>query len=330
MNAINSLPARHLFLSFIRFGPFVRGSCLVILLCGCGSHDSQPNRSRFTNAVLVTPILQEQGEAENRRASDVRTNSPPLFQFEVFSATVPEGELGKLGLQSLFQSAAQTLPAAQRSIAQSSVIGVARGSSNATLELLPPGTHVGQCVPEQMRALLTVIKGCSNASMTGPMKLAIRSGEVGHVTSQAPMNVVIDVNMVPGRTTFVTTNLSFGGTVELAPTWLPDQNRVELLAVAHSEEFRGYRDPGNRVATNTTGQIAVIPLPMFRVGSLAGRTTLATNDAFVLGGPVRTNIHYTTRKVPFLSDLPRFGRLFRRSRAHTNCERSLIIIRQVL
>src|SRR5262245_26327589 len=97
----------------IRFGPFVCVSYLVVLLCGCGSHD-YPQGSRSTNTVLVTPILQERREAENRRARDVRTNSLPLFQFEVFCATVPEGELGRLGLQSLFQQEAQTLPAALR------------------------------------------------------------------------------------------------------------------------------------------------------------------------------------------------------------------------
>jgi hypothetical protein len=116
-------------------------------------------------------------------------------------------------------------------------------------------------------ALLAAIKGCSNASMTGPMNLAIRDGEVGQVASRAPMNVVMDVNLSPGRTTYVATNLSFGGTVEIAPTWLPDQNRIDLLAVAHSAEFRGYGDPANilTITNNATGLTAVIPMPMFRV-----------------------------------------------------------------
>src|SRR5688572_10340464 len=55
--------------------------------------------------TLVTPVTQEGTEPQDARDKSAQTNSEPLLRFEVFSATVPEGELSNLELQALFQSA---------------------------------------------------------------------------------------------------------------------------------------------------------------------------------------------------------------------------------
>ncbi|MCI0534732.1 MAG: type II and III secretion system protein [Verrucomicrobiales bacterium] len=300
---------------------------MLLLALACGSGDKQPNGRRALSRVLVTPLSQEESHLPAQSSTISATNANAVLAFEVFSATVPESELNRLGLHALFESPPQTLPSVKVALETSSVLRLARSSSNATLEVPPSCTHVGRALGHQLSNLVAALKGCSNATLTGPMKLMIRSGQEGEVSSGAAKVVVMDVNVGSGAATFVTTNLNFGVTAKIAPLGPPEHNRIALETIVRTEEFRGYQDPGKRVVTNAAGLTAVVPLPIFRVGTLAGRAHVAKNEALVLGGPIRTNVQHKIQSVPFLRDLPTFGRFFRRMRSQTNCERSLIIVR---
>jgi general secretion pathway protein D len=124
----------------------------------------------------------------------------------------------------------------------------------------------------------------------------------------------------------------FGPVLDILPSVSADGFSIQMTLIPAFTEFVGYDDPGQFVpqvqgaAGNTVGVplTAQLPLPRFRVRQVTTSANVWDGQTVVLGGLISESVIKIKDKVPFLGDLPWFGRLFR-SESSSSSKKNLVI-----
>jgi general secretion pathway protein D len=122
--------------------------------------------------------------------------------------------------------------------------------------------------------------------------------------------------------------------LDVIPTVSADGFSIEMALIPTYTEFIGYDNPGqfvpqSEVAVGSTVGIpivAVLPLPHFRIRSVATACDVWDGQTVVLGGLISETITKIHDKVPMLGDLPFFGKLFQSSGSDSTKENLLIFV----
>lgn len=133
---------------------------------------------------------------------------------------------------------------------------------------------------------------------------------------------------------YQTQPLPFGPVLDVIPYVSADGYTVQMVLIPTITEFLGYDDPGGfvpqaqSVSSGAAGVglpiTAQLPLPRFRVRQVTTTAIVWDGQTVVLGGLLSENVTKSKDKVPFLGDLPFFGRLFR-SESNVSEKKNLVI-----
>jgi general secretion pathway protein D len=124
-------------------------------------------------------------------------------------------------------------------------------------------------------------------------------------------------------TAFETRNT--GVTLEVDPVLGADEFTIDLNMAPEVVEFDGFINYGSPILADTTIQIAPgvfeqrvitenrIVMPVFNTRRVTTQVTVWDGQTVALGGLIREDVQDVEDKIPYLGDLPVFGRLFRSS-----------------
>ena len=109
--------------------------------------------------------------------------------------------------------------------------------------------------------------------------------------------------------------LPFGPVLDVIPYVSADEFSVQMTIIPTITEFIGYDNPGQFVvqaqqAAGSAPITAQLPLPHFRMRQVTTSVTVWDSQTVVMGGLISDSVTKKKDKVPFLGDLPLFGRLF--------------------
>lgn len=109
--------------------------------------------------------------------------------------------------------------------------------------------------------------------------------------------------------------LPFGPVLDVIPYVSADEFSVQMTIIPTITEFIGYDNPGQFVvqaqqAAGSAPITAQLPLPHFRMRQVVTSVTVWDSQTVVMGGLISDSVTKQKDKVPFLGDLPLFGRLF--------------------
>ena len=139
----------------------------------------------------------------------------------------------------------------------------------------------------------------------------------------------------PGTSAITPTTQQFeiGPTLDVVPYVLSDGYTVNLTLIPQVLQFLQYDtvpavpgyNPGTTASTSGGGTTTLpTVLPHFTVREIVTTVNIWDNQTVVLGGLISSSINSTKDKVPFLGDLPLFGRLFQ-SQSKTTSKKNLMI-----
>jgi general secretion pathway protein D len=146
-------------------------------------------------------------------------------------------------------------------------------------------------------------------------------------------NQNLSMAVPPTPREFVTQNI--GVSLEVRPTTYPDQ-RIDLdITRCQVVDFDGFINYGQGIYELAQGTIdnqppaqqltpGVINMPVFEQRSVVTRLQVLDGQTAVLGGLIREDTQEVHDKIPFLGDLPIFGRLFQ-SKFTERTKKNLII-----
>jgi general secretion pathway protein D len=172
----------------------------------------------------------------------------------------------------------------------------------------------------QMRAtkVETIVTDYSYGSSSGGL-----GGGTGGTASSS--GTVINTAAATTVVQPVTTSMEIGPTLDVVPYVLSDDYTINMTIIPSLREFNGYDTP-TLPAVVGIANVQIIPpvLPDFTVRSVVSTVNVWDNQTVVLGGLISSAITTTKDKVPFLGDLPLFGRLFQ-SQAKSTTKQNLMI-----
>jgi type II secretory pathway component GspD/PulD (secretin) len=120
-----------------------------------------------------------------------------------------------------------------------------------------------------------------------------------------------------------TEQFEIGPTLDVVPVVLADGYTINLTLIPVLLEFDGYDTPP--VVPGIAGVVQVpTSLPKFTARSVVTTVNVWDNQTVSLGGLISSSVQSTKDKVPFLGDLPLFGRLFQ-SQSKTTQKKNLMI-----
>jgi len=113
---------------------------------------------------------------------------------------------------------------------------------------------------------------------------------------------------------FITPNtqqFEIGPTLDVVPYVLSDGYTINLTLIPEVLQFNGY-DAVPTVPGVSVAGVVTVPtvLPHFSVREVVTTVNIWDNQTVVLGGLISSSMQMTKDKVPFLGDVPVFGRLF--------------------
>jgi len=141
-------------------------------------------------------------------------------------------------------------------------------------------------------------------------------------------NGAVATAIIPG-----TTVVPLGPTIDVVPYVSADGFTIQMTLIPTLVEFLGYDNPGPFIiqaqsvgGVSGTGAplTAVLPLPHFRLRSVATCCIVWDGQTVVLGGLISDNVTRVKDQIPVLGDLPWVGRLFR-SEANQSSKQNLLI-----
>jgi len=134
-------------------------------------------------------------------------------------------------------------------------------------------------------------------------------------------------NNTPTASAITATEQQFeiGPTLDVVPYVLADGYTINLTLIPELLEFDGYDTPPP-VPTTTVQNVVQLPvaLPHFTVREVVTTVNIWDNQTVVLGGLISSTIQTENDKVPFLGDLPLFGRLFQ-SQSKSSIKKNLMV-----
>jgi len=122
---------------------------------------------------------------------------------------------------------------------------------------------------------------------------------------------VVQNNVGTAAITPNTQQFEIGPTLDVVPYVLADGYTINLTLIPEVLQFNGYDNVPTVPGISTAGVVTVpTVLPHFSVREVVTTVNIWDNQTVVLGGLISSSMQMTKDKVPFLGDLPVFGRLF--------------------
>ncbi|HEY1663261.1 MAG TPA: hypothetical protein VGI03_12650 [Verrucomicrobiae bacterium] len=147
------------------------------------------------------------------------------------------------------------------------------------------------------------------------------------VLLSATMSRAQVVNNTPTPSAITATEQQFeiGPTLDVVPYVLADGYTINLTLIPELLQFDQYDTPPN-IPQTTVANVVQLPvaLPHFTVREVVTTVNIWDNQTVVLGGLVSSTISTENDKVPFLGDLPLFGRLFQ-SQSKSSVKKNLMV-----
>jgi general secretion pathway protein D len=136
---------------------------------------------------------------------------------------------------------------------------------------------------------------------------------------------VIQQPVQPSYVSPNTQQFEIGPSLDVVPYVLSDGYTINMTLIPELLQFNGYDTP-NLPPITGIANVQIIPpvLPDFTVREVVTTVNIWDNQTVVLGGLIFSTIQTTKDKVPFLADLPLFGRLFQ-SQSKVTSKKNLMI-----
>jgi len=226
-----------------------------------------------------------------------------------------------------------------------------RNEVGSGLTQLPTlGTITGIMTDPQVRVAIQAIEQRTGSDLLAAPKVTTESGRQAHLAAQDLVTIVSSVTLntatgggggitaAPGvatqSPTYNTTFLALGPSLDVIPTVSADGYSIQMALLPTYTEFIGYDNPGQFVDTAVsaagsaigTPVTAILPLPHFRIRSVATTCDVWDGQTIVLGGLISETIYKIHDKVPFMGDLPFFGKLFQSQSSDSTKENLLIFV----
>jgi general secretion pathway protein D len=136
---------------------------------------------------------------------------------------------------------------------------------------------------------------------------------------------VVNATPTPSAVTPTTQQFEIGPTLDVVPYVLSDGYTINLTLVPELLQFDQYDTPPTVPGINNAN-VVTLPtvLPHFTVREVVTTVNIWDNQTVVLGGLISSTINTENDKVPFLGDLPLFGRLFQ-SQSKSTVKKNLMI-----
>jgi type II secretory pathway component GspD/PulD (secretin)/tetratricopeptide (TPR) repeat protein len=225
-----------------------------------------------------------------------------------------------------------------------------RNEVGSGLTQLPTlGTITGIMTDPQFRVAIQAIEQRTGSDLLAAPKVTTESGRQAHLAAQDLVTIVSSVTLntatgggggltsAPGvatqSPTYNTTFLALGPSLDVIPTVSADGYSIQMALLPTFTEFIGYDNPGQFVNTAVSATsssfvsvTATLPLPHFRIRSVATTCDVWDGQTVVLGGLISETIYKIHDKVPFMGDLPFFGKLFQSQSSDSTKENLLIFV----
>ncbi|HTX20894.1 MAG TPA: hypothetical protein VMD27_03385 [Candidatus Aquilonibacter sp.] len=136
---------------------------------------------------------------------------------------------------------------------------------------------------------------------------------------------VVTTTPAPSAIEPETETLEQGPVLDVLPVVLADGYTINLTLVPTLTEFSGYQTPPTLPGT-TVANVVILPAVLPEITQRQVITTVNVWDGqtVVLGGGINSTVQTTENKLPFLGDLPFFGRLFQ-SQSKSTTKNNLMI-----
>lgn len=169
-----------------------------------------------------------------------------------------------------------------------------------------------------MKNIQTIAK--APASVTVLVIVAALLGAVNAAQSQVVNNTPTPSALQPNQQ-----QVEVGPILDVVPYVLSDGYTINLTLIPSLTEFDGY-DPAPVVPGVSVANVVSVPtvLPKFSVRQVITTVNIWDNQTIVLGGLISSQIETTKDTVPFLGDLPLFGKLFQ-SQSKVAVKKNLMI-----
>jgi general secretion pathway protein D len=221
-------------------------------------------------------------------------------------------------------------------------------------------TVTGILTDPNFRVVLHALEQRSGAETLGEPEATTTSGRQVQMRATKIINVITGFNFdngvggggasgatVAGTTGGTTVNqagaasitpttqqVETGPILDVVPYVLSDGFTISMALIPSDTEFGGYDtisataipgyNPGAALAGIANGTTLPVALPNFTVRQVITTVNVWDNQTVVLGGLITSTIQNTKDKVPFLGDLPVFGKLFQ-SQSKTEQKDNLMI-----
>jgi general secretion pathway protein D len=224
------------------------------------------------------------------------------------------------------------------------------------------GTITGILTDPQFRVVMNAIEQRTGTDLLSAPRVTTLSGRQAHVAVQDLQEIVTGVTLsqtgapgvggiggvssgaasissaVASSENYSTTTLPFGPVLDVLPSVSSDGFSIQMVLIPTYTEFVGYDSPGafvpqaQSVSGSTIGVplVAVLPLPHFRIRQAVTTCNVWDGQTIVLGGMIADSIVKIKDKVPFLGDLPLFGRLFQSQSSDTTKQNLMIFVTPTL
>ncbi len=148
-------------------------------------------------------------------------------------------------------------------------------------------------------------------------------GGLGSSSSATIVNTAAATTIVQPATT----PMEIGPTLDVVPYILSDGYTINMTLIPVLMQFNGYDTP-NLPPLTGIANVQVIPavLPDFTVRTVVTTVNVWDNQTIMLGGLISSSVQTTKDKVPFLGDIPFFGRLFQSQQKNTQKKNLMIFV----
>jgi general secretion pathway protein D len=136
---------------------------------------------------------------------------------------------------------------------------------------------------------------------------------------------VVNNTPSPSAVQPITTQVEIGPILDVVPVVLSDGYTINLTLIPTLTEFNGYDTPPTIPGVTVANVVSVpVILPDLTVRQVISTVNVWDGQTVVLGGGITSTVQTSKDKVPFLGDLPLFGRLFQ-SQSKTTTKNNLMI-----
>jgi hypothetical protein len=275
----------------------------LALLSGCSDKSSVPAPPSPPPPQFAIRPATEVTKEEMRSEEAVR-KSAWRIQIAQFRSSAIE----QLGLTQLFDLPLRTNGGTAEAITNSPTFKLAQAETNVNLSIRT-GAHEGLCSDQTASNMVQTFTVTAGVDLLTFPSLILDGTNQGRATTQSQMTIATGIS-TSGNPFF--TNLGIGEKWDLRV--IGRKSNAAVIEVAGQfEQFQGY-------STNKG--------PLLDLQVLAATIELGANEVLLFGSKEQRQVRQIEERVPYISDIPTFGRLFIKRHSETNCVRYVVIIRQ--